>query len=96
MTSWKSELTGTSCSSTMRSGSPAAGEEQPCAPVRAGVHRLENSFAAKHLCVLVDSKLTISQQRALAARKPDGILGCIRRSIANRWKVEPDSFSGSQ
>lgn len=32
---------------------------------------------------LVDSKLSTNQQRALAAAKPDNILGCINRSVAN-------------
>ena len=45
--------------------------------------QLENSFAEKDLGVFVDSKLTINQQCALAARKANGILGCVRKSIAN-------------
>jgi len=36
--------------------------------------------------VLVDDKLTMSQQCALIAKKASGILGCIQRSVASRLR----------
>ena len=36
------------------------------------------------LWILVGSKLTMSQHCALVAKKANGILGCIKRSVASR------------
>ena len=45
---------------------------------------LESSLAEKDLRDLVDTKLNMSQQCAITAKKAKGILDCIRRSIASR------------
>jgi len=45
---------------------------------------LESSSVEEHLGVRVDNKLTTNQQQALVAKKANGILGCIKRSVASR------------
>ncbi|GAB0188006.1 mitochondrial enolase superfamily member 1 [Grus japonensis] len=61
------------------------GRNNPKHQYKLGVDLLGSSAVEKDLGVLVD-KLSMSQQCALVAKKANGILGCIKKSVASRLR----------
>ncbi|PKU42738.1 reverse hypothetical protein [Limosa lapponica baueri] len=60
------------------------GRSNPKHQYRLGADLLESSFEEKDLGVLASNRMTMSQQCALVAKKANGILGCIKKSVASR------------
>ena len=60
------------------------GRHNPMHQYRLRADLLESSSAERHLGVLVDDKLTMSQRCALAVQKASGSLGNLKKSVASR------------
>ncbi|GAB0203212.1 mitochondrial enolase superfamily member 1 [Grus japonensis] len=62
------------------------GRNNPIHQYRLGVDLLGSSSVENDLGVLVDKKLIMSQRCSLMAKKANGVLGCIQKSVASRLR----------
>ncbi|PKU32330.1 rna-directed dna polymerase from mobile element jockey-like [Limosa lapponica baueri] len=60
------------------------GRKNPRHQYRLGVDLLGSTTEEKDLGILVDGRLSLSQQCALVAKRANGILSCVERSVASR------------
>ncbi|KAJ7415477.1 hypothetical protein WISP_78110 [Willisornis vidua] len=63
---------------------------------RLGREWIESGAEEKGLSLLVDEDLSMSWQCALTAQKTNCVLGCIRRSVANRSRKDMDQLESVQ